>query len=137
MEKLNGPSWDSQDDTGVMAERRRSAASRGSVASCSDKGASWASLEESCTSFTRGRTKYSRWKLKFGRGDYSCRRSQSDCIASVLNGIVYSGRWHFIPKENGDVALELTVRTPEEHKAVEKNVRELENWYSRSDFYFY
>ena len=98
--------------------------------------AGWVDLDERITGLARKRTKYSRWKLKFRRGNYDRRKAQCDCIGSVLDEIIYAERWHFVPKENGDVVLKLTARTPDEHKTVELYVRELE-LYSRSEFYIY
>jgi len=81
--------------------------------------------------------KFSRWKLVFDETKYGDKEAQSDCVSSVLNSIIYSDNWDFIPEENGNVALEMTTQSFDEHQKVELHVKELDNLYTRSDVYYY
>ena len=81
--------------------------------------------------------KFSKWTLVFDRRHFDDKNEQSECVSSVLDGIICSEKWLCIPKENGDIALRMTTQNLEEHNMVERYVEELDDLYSRSDFYYY
>eukprot|EP00585_Thalassiosira_rotula_P003237 CAMPEP_0196136684 /NCGR_PEP_ID=MMETSP0910-20130528/4909_1 /TAXON_ID=49265 /ORGANISM="Thalassiosira rotula, Strain GSO102" /LENGTH=712 /DNA_ID=CAMNT_0041397011 /DNA_START=3 /DNA_END=2141 /DNA_ORIENTATION=- len=111
--KLNASRWISKDNIGVE---------------------SWSNLDMDTT--LQG-VRFSRWKLLFVETEYGDKTAQSDCVSLVLNRIIYSDKWFCIPKENGDVALEMTTQSLDEHQKVELHVKELGTLFTRSDFYYY